>query len=148
MATAALCYHLLLLQWQDWSIVNTVSTAVLAFAVCQFQWKNGNQKILIWQYNWLILTYQQWIREIWKIWNQYSHKCTHHYEHSAHAQDHHGPVCDERGVATEEEQGEVLQQPKLHTKLIHTSLKSFSYQTIIFTQDSDKNASLSMIADH
>lgn len=43
--------------------------------------------------------------------------------------------------------GEGLQQPKLHTELIRSSLKSFSDQTILLPQDSDKNASLSMISD-
>lgn len=43
MATAALCYHLLL-RCQGWAIVNTVSTAVLSFAVYWFHWKNSKQK--------------------------------------------------------------------------------------------------------
>lgn len=34
---------------------------------------------LICQYNWLIFTYQQRIREIWKVWNQYPDQRTHHY---------------------------------------------------------------------
>lgn len=85
--------------FKKYEILNNIRQHILTCFTVRDDWGLKKRE----QFYWLNSPYQQWIREVRKLWHQDSNQGTDHNEHRAHAQYHHWPVGYQGCITAEAE---------------------------------------------